>query len=137
MIKTQLLCTFSTKKDIENNLDFIKKSYKLAYNYIYVLQNKNVPNDLFVTYNVVVEGEHPTSELKTILVHRKKQTNTLYTINALNQLIMEKTGGMLDDKYEVNWEEYKNCILLTNAEGVRKIITRVFDVIEIEGAQIN
>jgi hypothetical protein len=137
MIKTQLLCTFSTKKDIENNLDFIKKSYILAYNYIYVLQNKNVPNDLFVTYNVVVEGHHPESELKTILVHRKKQTNTLYTINALNQLIMEKTGGMLDDKYEVNWEEYRNCILLTNAEGVRKITTRVFDVIEIEGAQIN
>jgi hypothetical protein len=137
MIKTQLLCTFSTKKDIENNLDFIKKSYKLAYNYIYVLQNKNVPNDLFVTYNVVVEEQHPESELKTILVHRKKQTNTLYTINALNQLIMEKTGGMLDDKYEVDWEEYRNCILLTNAEGVRKITTRVFDVIEIEGLQIN
>ena len=137
MIKTQLLCTFSTKKDIEDNLDFIKKSYILAYNYIYVLQNKNVPNDLFITYNVVVEGQHPESELKTILVHRKKQTNTLYTINALNQLIMEKTGGMLDDKYEVNWEEYRNCILLTNAEGVRKITTRVFDVIEIEGAQIN
>lgn len=137
MIKTQLLCTFSTKKDIENNLDFIKKSYKLAYNYIYVLQNKNVPNDLFVTYNVVVERQHPESELKTILVHRKKQTNTLYTINALNQLVMEKTGGMLDDKYEVDWEEYRNCILLTNAEGVRKITTRVFDVIEIEGVQIN
>jgi hypothetical protein len=137
MIKTQLLCTFSTKKDIENNLDFIKKSYKLAYNYIYVLQNKNVPNDLFVTYNVVVEGPHPESELKTILVHRKKQTNTLYTINALNQLVMEKTGGMLDDKYEVDWEEYRNCILLTNAEGVKKITTRVFDVIEIEGVQIN
>ena len=137
MIKTQLLCTFSTKKDIENNLDFIKKSYKLAYNYIYVLQNKNVPNDLFVTYNVVVEGQHPERELKTILVHRKKQTNTLYTINALNQLIMEKTGGMLDEKYEVDWEEYRNCILLTNAEGVRKITTRVFDVIEIEGLQIN
>ena len=137
MIKTQLLCTFSTKKDIENNLDFIKKSYKLAYNYIYVLQNKNVPNDLFVTYNVVVEGQHAESELKTILVHRKKQTNTLYTINALNQLIMEKTGGMLDDKYEVDLEEYRNCILLTNAEGVRKITTRVFDVIEIEGVQIN
>jgi hypothetical protein len=118
-------------------LDFIKKSYKLAYNYIYVLQNKNVPNDLFVTYNVVVEGQHPESELKTILVHRKKQTNTLYTINALNQLIMEKTGGMLDEKYEVDWEEYRNCILLTNAEGVRKITTRVFDVIEIEGLQIN
>lgn len=136
-MKTQLLCTFSSKKEVENNLDFIKKSYKLAYNYIYVLQNKNVPNDLFITYNVVVEGSYPESELKTILVHRKKQTNTLYTINALNQLIMEKTGGMTDTSYEVNWEEYRNCILLTNADGVRKITTRVFDVIEIQGEQIN
>ena len=130
MIKTQLLCTFSTKKDIENNLDFIKKSYKLAYNYIYVLQNKNVPNDLFVTYNVVVEGQHPESELKTILVHRKKQTNTLYTINALNQLVMEKTGGMLDDKYEVDWEEYRNCILLTNGNDLRRLDTAIHKIVD-------
>jgi hypothetical protein len=130
-MKTQLLCTFSTKTDVENHLELIKSNYTLAYNYIYVLQNKNIPNELFVTYNVVVENTQPNLEIKTILVHRKKQSNTLYTINALNNVIMEATGGQLDNKFEVDWEKYRNCILVTNTEGVKKIYTRVFDVIDL------
>ena len=130
-MKTQLLCTFSTKTDVENHTELIKSNYTLAYNYIYVLQNKNIPNELFVTYNVVVENEQPNLEMKTILVHRKKQSNTLYTINALNNVIMEATGGQLDNKFEVDWEKYRNCILVTNTEGVKKIYTRVFDVIDL------
>jgi hypothetical protein len=130
-MKTQLLCTFSTKQDLEKHIDLIKSNYELAYNYIYILQNKNIPNELFVTYNVVVENEQPNLEMKTILVHRKKQSNTLYTINALNNVIMEATGGQLDNKFEVDWEKYRNCILVTNTEGVKKIYTRVFDVIDL------
>jgi len=130
-MKTQLLCTFSTKTDVENHIELIKSNYTLAYNYIYVLQNKNIPNELFITYNVVVETEQPTLEIKTILVHRKKHSNTLYTINALNNVIMEVTGGQLDNKFEVDWEKYRNCILVTNTEGVKKIYTRVFDVIDL------
>ena len=130
-MKTQLLCTFSTKQDLEKHIDLIKSNYTLAYNYIYILQNKNIPNELFVTYNVVVENQQPNLEMKTILVHRKKQSNTLYTINALNNVIMEATGGQLDNKFEVDWEKYRNCILVTNTEGVKKIYTRVFDVIDL------
>ena len=130
-MKTQLLCTFSTKTDVEQHIDIIKSNYTLAYNYIYILQNKNIPNELFITYNVVVENKTPSIELKTILVHRKKHSNTLYTINALNNVIMEATGGHLDNTYEVDWEKFRNCILVTNTEGVKKIFTRVFDVIEL------
>ena len=90
-MKTQLLCTFSTKTDVEQHIELIKSNYTLAYNYIYVLQNKNIPNELFITYNVVVEDNQKELELKTILVHRKKHTNTLYTINALNNVILEAT----------------------------------------------
>jgi hypothetical protein len=130
-MKTQLLCTFSTKQDLDKHIEIIKSNYTLAYNYIYILQNKNIPNELFVTYNVVVENQQPNLEMKTILVHRKKQSNTLYTINALNNVIMEATGGQLDNKFEVDWEQYRNCILVTNTEGVKKIYTRVFDVIDL------
>ena len=117
-MKTQLLCTFSTKQDLEKHIDLIKSNYELAYNYIYILQNKNIPNELFVTYNVVVENEQPNLEMKTILVHRKN-------------VIMEATGGQLDNKFEVDWEKFRNCILVTNTEGVKKIYTRVFDVIDL------
>ena len=65
------------------------------------------------------------------MFHRKKQSNTLYKINALNIFIMEATGGQLDNKFEVDWERYRNCILVTNTDGVKKIYTRVFDVIDL------
>ena len=54
-----------------------------------------------------------------------------YHENALNNVIIEATGGHLDNKFEVDWEKYRNCILVTNTEGVKKIYTRVFDVIDL------
>jgi hypothetical protein len=62
-------------------------------------------------------------------MHRKKQTNTLYTINALNELIKEENGGLLDTKFIIDWDRFKNSIILTNAEGTKRIGTRVFDII--------
>ena len=57
----------------------------------------------------------------TISVHRKKQTNTIYTINALNALIAEKNGGLIDKSYKVEWEELKNSVLVT-AQGRLKVV---------------
>jgi hypothetical protein len=63
-------------------------------------------------------------------MHRKKQSNTLYTINALNQLIKEENGGRLDTKFQLDWDKFKNSIILTNASGTKKIQTRIFQIIE-------
>lgn len=125
-----LLCTFTSDKDLQTTLSDIRETYKIVYNYIYVLQNKNTPEDLYVTYNIDDQFKPPSQLKNTILVHRKKGFNTLYTINALNQLIKEENGGVLDTKYSVNWENYKNCIILTGTEGVRKIPTKIFEKIE-------
>jgi hypothetical protein len=51
----------------------------------------------------------------TILLHRKKETNSLYTINALNTLIKSLNNGFLDKNYMVDWnqlsDEEKNQIV--------------------------
>jgi hypothetical protein len=65
----------------------------------------------------------------TILLHRKKDSNTLYTINALNDLIKELNGGILDMKYKVNWSEYRNCILLTTGGELKRLDTKVHDIL--------
>ena len=39
----------------------------------------------------------------TILLHRKKESNTLYTINALNALVRQLNNGMLDNRFIINW----------------------------------
>ena len=65
----------------------------------------------------------------TILLHRKKDSNTLYTINALNDLIKELNGGILDMKYKVNWSEYRNCNLLTTGGELKRLDTKVHDIL--------
>jgi hypothetical protein len=129
-MQTQLLCTFTTKDELQNTLQLIRETYHIVYNYIYVLQNKGNLDELFITYNIDTQYQ-PTYPLRdTILVHRKKQSNTLYTINSLNEVVKELNGGILDKNFTVDWDKFKNCIIVTNTEGVKKISTRIYEVIE-------
>lgn len=129
-MQTQLLCTFTTKDELQHTLEQIKQTYYIVYNYIYVLQNKANLEELYITYNIDTQYK-PTLPLKdTILVHRKKQSNTLYTINALNELVKEENGGKADKEFMVDWDKFKNTIIVTNTEGTKKISTRIFEVIE-------
>jgi len=66
----------------------------------------------------------------TISLHRKKQTNTLYTINALNECIKTVNNGVLDTSYQLEWENYRNCLLLTNDGGLNKIPTKIYKIID-------
>lgn len=129
-MKTQLLCTFAENDSLQDTLQKVRENYKIVYNYIYVLQNKTNLEELYITYNIDVEFRPPIQLENTILVHRKKQSNTLYTINALNQLIKEENGGVLDTSFSLDWEKFKNSIILTGAAGIRKIPTRIFQKIE-------
>ena len=129
-MQTQLLCTFTTKEELQNTLQLIRETYHIVYNYIYVLQNKGNLDELFVTYNIDTSFKPNRPLSDTILVHRKKQSNTLYTINALNELVKEENGGVLDKNYSIDWEKFKNTIIVTNVEGTKRISTRIFEVIE-------
>ena len=129
-MRTQLLCTFTTREELQNTLQQIRETYHIVYNYIYVLQNKGNLDELFITYNIDTQY-NPTYPLRdTILVHRKKQSNTLYTINALNELVKEENGGILDKSFEIDWDKFKNSIIVTNVSGTKKITTRIYEVIE-------
>ena len=129
-MQTQLLCTFTTKEQLQKTLQLIRETYHIVYNYIYVLQNKGNLEELFVTYNIdtSVKPDRPLED--TLLVHRKKQSNTLYTINALNELVKEENGGVLDKSFSIDWDKFKNSIIVTNVDGTKKISTRIFEVIE-------
>jgi hypothetical protein len=129
-MQTQLLCTFTTKDELQNTLQLIRETYHIVYNYIYVLQNKGNLDELFVTYNIDTSIKPNKPLQDTILVHRKKQSNTLYTINALNELVKEENGGVLDKSFSIDWDKFKNSIIVTNVEGTKKISTRIFEVIE-------
>jgi hypothetical protein len=128
-MNTQLLCTFTTKGELDTTLHGIREKYTIVYNYIYILQNKSNLEELFVTYNIDTDNQPEIPLNGTILIHRKKESNTLYTINALNELIKEENGGKLDKRFELDWGKFRNSIILTNPTGTKRIQTRVFEVI--------
>ena len=81
-MKTQLLCTFTQKENLNDILDLIILCNDILYDKIYVFQNGKDHNQLICTYNVEYDGDnHPEDIPNTISLHRKKQSNTLYTIN--------------------------------------------------------
>jgi hypothetical protein len=125
-MNTQLLCLFTTKEELDKSVSFILTNYTLTNPNVFILESKMKPEEAFITFNVGKGSSAITSEWKTILVHRKKQSNTIYTINALNEVVKSKTGGMLDNSYMIEWDEFKNCIITTSSIGYKKIPTKVF-----------
>ena len=129
-MSNKLFCTFSTEGELESTLTEIQERYKIIYNKIFVLYSKS-QDEYICTYNVDY-GNVSTFLENTILVHRKKESNTLYTINALNTLVKELNDGVLDKNFRVNWTDYRNCILLTKGPELKRVNTKLFRIIELE-----
>tara|TARA_Y100000361_G_C11020372_1_gene269183 strand:- start:27 stop:431 length:405 start_codon:yes stop_codon:yes gene_type:complete len=132
-MKTQLLCTFTTTETLDEIVKKISETYTIVFDKIYVLQNEDNTEELMCTYNVDTTNKVDFNLIPgTISLHRKKFTNTLYTINALNEVIILLNNGLLDSKYQVPWEDFKNTLMITNSEGLKKIPTRIFKIKKIE-----
>ena len=128
-VSNKLFCTFSELDEIDNLIDNIRSQYDVLYNKIFVLQIKS-SNEYVCTYNIDYSNLNEIPE-NTILVHRKKETNTLYTINALNELIKKLNGGVVDVTYRINWIHYRNCILLTQHNELKQLNTKVYKIVEL------
>ena len=131
-MRTQLLATFTNKTDLDKTIENIKGAYTIAFSKIYVLQNEKDINELICTYNVDLSAGADYNDVKgTISLHRKKHSNTLYTINALNEVIASLNNGLVDSKFIVPWENFKNTLMVTNSTGLNKISTRIYKIIKI------
>jgi hypothetical protein len=132
MNATSLLCTFSSLEDLDATLVQIVTAYEVAFETIYVLENTENTSMLCITYNVPVGSHQITDKLRdvTISLHRKKLSNTLYTINALNILVAELNGGKLDKKFQVPWQEFANCILVTAYGQLKRINTKLTRIVK-------
>ena len=128
-MKTQLLCTFTDIEELTDTINKIIQAYAVVFNKIYVFENKNDSNELACTYNVDVVNLGSILP-GTISLHRKKQTNSLYTINAINEVIKELNGGKLDRKYPIPWNNYYNTMLVTNSGGLVVINTKLHKIID-------
>ena len=129
-LANKLFCTFTTQENLPVVLEDVKRKYQILFNKIFVL---HVPSteEYVCTYNV--DSFNVTNDILpgTILLHRKKESNTLYTINALNALIKSLNGGIMDNNYMVNWNDYRNCILLTRGDDFKRLDTKIHQIVNL------
>jgi hypothetical protein len=129
-LNNRLLVSFTNSSELDDLISEITSTYSILYKKIFVLEIVNT-EDLVISYNIE-QGNVSTIPDNTILVHRKKESNTLYTINALNELIKKLNGGVVDTSYKIDWQHYRNCILLTQHNTLTQLNTKIHKIIELE-----
>jgi dsDNA-specific endonuclease/ATPase MutS2 len=125
----KLFATFTTPALLEETVITINRKYSILFSKVFVLESPQ-SDELICTYNIDTGNMSASPMANTILLHRKKESNTLYTINALNTLIKSLNGGRMDKNFMVNWQDYKNSILLTNGPDLRKLDTAIHRIVD-------
>jgi len=129
-INSKLFTTFTLPENLDSTIQEINKRYSVLFNKIFVLEIEG-KDEIICTYNVDTFNISDKVLPNTILLHRKKEFNVLYSINSLNSLIMELNGGKLNAMYPINWEDYKNSILLVNDGILKKLPTKIHKIISL------
>jgi len=128
-MNNRLFATFTQQNTLNDLVDNLSKTYDIMYKKMFVLFVKDT-NEYIITYNVE-DGNINNIPVNTILVHRKKDFNVLYSINALNDLIKKLNGGFMDPNYKIDWSNYKNSILLTQQGQFKQLNTKIYKIINL------
>jgi hypothetical protein len=127
----KLFCTFTAPEELDETLNTLQTKYTILYSKIFVLESLST-EEYVCTYNIDTFNMEQQSVLpNTILLHRKKESNTLYTINALNALIKSLNNGILDTNFRITWLDYKNSILLIQNNDLNIIQTKIHRIINL------
>jgi hypothetical protein len=129
-MSVQLICLFTTESELDHTLMMIGKTYELAYKKIFILSIE-ASDELVCSFNI-----HKSDHIKRMLpgamiVHRRKETNTLFTVNSLNALIKQENNGILDTSYIIDWNKYANQFLIASNNELRCLKTKVYQIISI------
>lgn len=105
-------------------------------NRIFIFSVEDEVHKRLITFNANEEDlndkfyEFKEENKNTVRLHRRKDINTFYTINSLNQLIIEQNGKINPD-FQVDWKGYDNSCLVVDKEGRLKVLkTKLAKVID-------
>lgn len=125
----QLICLFTTEPELNYTVGMIEKTYDIVYKRIFILSIEESP-ELICSFNI--EKGNVRKQLPgAMLVHRKRDTNTMYTINSLNTLIKSENNGILDSNYTVDWTKYQNSLLVTSNSELKILKTKVYQIVNL------
>lgn len=125
----QLLALFTPETYLDESIVRITSTYAISFNKIFVL-SVDGKDELLCTFNIEkADGIQPLPG--AILLHRKKETNTLYTINSLNTIIRAENNNQLDTRYQIDWNKYRNSLILTVGGQIKVFPTKIYKIISL------
>ena len=125
--KGVLIGTFVKKYKILSFLEFLKNKLALNLDKVFVYVISDNKDEYLVTFKSIKNNRYKYNIYDSTIMHVKN--GCLFSINALNALIdMEKDGSSDNKEYQLNWDEYKNKLLVvTNGELQIKDIDKIED----------
>ena len=124
-----LICLFTTEPQIDYTIGMISKTYDVVYKRVFILSIED--SDEFICSFNIERGNQKKQLPGAMLVHRKKESNTMYTINSLNALIRKENNGILDFDYVIDWSKYANSLLVTSNNELKVLNTKVYQIVKV------
>lgn len=131
--KTILLATFINSEKLEITLKYLLEAFEITKEEVFVFKNLDDVNKLILTFKLNlydgVKLDLRRFKTKTIPIH--KRGTAIYTINALNKLIIRdhslEIGNIEYKNFKINWDKYQDSLILSNnGELIIYGIKRVF-----------
>lgn len=141
MDKRKLMASFTTSSKIKNFVEYLYNN-KLT-DKIFILKNEKQKNVYIVTYNLLQEMDMSNLReygvLNTLIIQRNKETNTLYSINALNYILEDESLKTEKPKKDIkiDWSKYKNVFITTSDKKVNIIRTQLYKFIDFKKEKFN
>ena len=130
-----LLGTFVTGDDgtVDQVVQKILNTFSLTNKYIFVLKYRDEENKTLLTFNAEQDREaFRKMNFFTLRLHRKKQSNTLYTINGLNLAIAQDNDGETGKHLKLDWDKYKNTVLLSYNQNLKVVDLNLDKILEVQ-----
>lgn len=131
IMANKIFTTFTKRDDLQPTLDKILENYTILYQKLFIFTSPDT-EEFICTYNID-QVNCSTAHIieNTVLLHRKKATKTLFSINAIN--ILNKQGERDNQgHYDINWEDYRESILLTRKGQFCALKIDLYDIIYID-----
>jgi hypothetical protein len=120
-----LLMSFSSEVEYRTHLQVIREIYR-PNSSIFVLQNCDNDDEIFITFNTEYNFKTPG----IIKIHKKRETNTLFSVDSVNELSI-RANGKIDKSFIPDWEQYRNCLLLMRDGDLCIIPTKIREIIKL------
>lgn len=128
-MERKLMVSFVLKNKIKKFVNFLYSNNITEK--IFILESESQENVWLVSYNirknVDLRSLREYGVLNTLSVQRNKESNTLYSINALNLIITEQSEKLNKSKDEIqmDWSKYTNTVLTLSNGKLNRIETNL------------